>query len=63
MARATPAVHLGKCEHVHGAVLQVLLALRPEVVCAPADQMLAAVLASMNRSTTITQPLLHEAMP
>jgi hypothetical protein len=40
----TPAVHLGKCEHVHGAVLQVLLALRPKVTVLPADDVLAGVL-------------------
>ena len=42
--QAAPAVHLGKCEHVHGAVLQVLLALRPKLVAAPADAWLAGVL-------------------
>ncbi len=39
-----PAVHLGKCEHVHGAVLQVLLALRPRVAAPPTDPHLAGVL-------------------
>ena len=42
--QAAPAVHLGKCEHVHGAVLQVLLAWRPRVTVAPADPWLAALL-------------------
>jgi hypothetical protein len=42
--QARPAVHLGKCQHLHGAVLQVLLALRPRVVAAPADPLLTAVL-------------------
>ena len=42
--QAAPAVHLGKCEHVHGAVLQVLLALRPRLAAPPADTWLAAVL-------------------
>jgi hypothetical protein len=37
----SPAVHLGKCEHVHAAVLQVLLALAPRVVAPPADPWLA----------------------
>jgi hypothetical protein len=41
-----PSVHLGKCEHVHGAVLQVLLAVRPKLVAAPADPLLAGVLAA-----------------
>jgi hypothetical protein len=39
------AVHLGKCEHLHGAVLQVLLALRPRVAAPPPDPPLANVLA------------------
>lgn len=43
--QASPAVHLGKCEHVHGSVLQVLLALRPRVVAPPADPWLAGALA------------------
>ncbi len=38
----SPAVHLGKCDHVHAAVLQVLLALAPRVVAPPADPWLAA---------------------
>jgi hypothetical protein len=42
---AAPAVHLGKCEHLHGAVLQVLLARRPKLVAPPADPLLAGVLA------------------
>jgi hypothetical protein len=33
----SPAVQLGKCEHVHAAVLQVLLARRPRVLSSPAD--------------------------
>ncbi len=43
-SHAAPAVHLGKCEHVHAAVLQVLLALKPRVVAPPPDALLAAVL-------------------
>lgn len=39
-----PAVHLGKCEQVHAAVLQVLLALAPKVVAPPADPWLARAL-------------------
>ena len=42
--QAAPAVHLGKCEHVHGAVLQVLLALKPSLCAPPVDRWLAAVL-------------------
>jgi hypothetical protein len=45
LQQAAPAVHLGKCEHLHGAVLQVLLALRPKLTAAPADPLLASVLA------------------
>lgn len=44
-AHAAPAVHLGKCEQVHAAVLQVLLALRPRVVAPPPHARLAAALA------------------
>lgn len=40
-----PAVHLGKCEHLHAAALQVLLALKPVLKAAPADPWLAAALA------------------
>jgi hypothetical protein len=40
-----PAVHLGKCDHLHGAVLQVLLALRPKVAVPPVDPLLASALA------------------
>jgi hypothetical protein len=43
--RNAPAVHLGKCDQVHAAVLQVLLALKPRVAAAPADPWLAAALA------------------
>lgn len=42
--QARPAVHLGKCQHVHAAVLQVLLALRPHVTAAPSDPRLRHVL-------------------
>jgi hypothetical protein len=45
LLQPTPAVHLGKCEHLHGAVLQVLLALRPRVAAPPADPLLSKVLA------------------
>jgi hypothetical protein len=37
-----PAVHLGKCEQVHAAVLQVLMALNPRISAPPADPWLAA---------------------
>lgn len=45
-AQKQPAVHLGRCEQVHAAALQVLLALRPRVVAAPAERWLAAALAA-----------------
>jgi hypothetical protein len=44
MQHKAPAVHLGQVGHVHGAVLQVLLALRPRLVAPPADALLAGVL-------------------
>jgi hypothetical protein len=44
LQQPAPAVNLGKCEHLHGAVLQVLLALRPRITAPPADARLAAVL-------------------
>jgi hypothetical protein len=40
----SPAVHLAKVEHVHAAVLQVLMALKPRVVAWPADPWLAGAL-------------------
>jgi len=39
-----PAVHLGRCEHVHAAVLQVLLACGPRLTALPPDPFLAALL-------------------
>lgn len=39
-----PAVHLGKCEQVHAAVLQVLLALQPRISAPPSERWLAAAL-------------------
>jgi hypothetical protein len=45
-AQPAPAVHLGKCDQVHAAVLQTLLALKPRIVAAPADATLAAVLSA-----------------
>jgi hypothetical protein len=44
LRQAKPAVHLGRCEHVHASVLQVLLALRPKVVAPPVDPRLAGAL-------------------
>jgi hypothetical protein len=41
-----PAVHLGRCEHLHGAALQVLLALQPRIVAPASDPWLAAALAT-----------------
>jgi hypothetical protein len=42
--QSAPAVHLGKCEHLHAAVLQVLLVLRPRITAPAPDALLAAVL-------------------
>ncbi|MCD0416489.1 hypothetical protein LOC51_04610 [Rubrivivax sp. JA1024] len=42
--RKAPAVHLGDCEHLHAAVLQVLLALRPAVKVPPRERWLAMAL-------------------
>jgi hypothetical protein len=44
LRQAAPAVHLGKCEHVHATVLQVLLALRPRLAAPPPDPWLAGAL-------------------
>ncbi|KPF44359.1 hypothetical protein IP87_13715 [beta proteobacterium AAP121] len=44
-AQRRPAVHLGRCESVHAAVLQVLLALRPRLAAPPADPWLSLALA------------------
>ncbi|WP_348753812.1 hypothetical protein [uncultured Aquincola sp.] len=43
-AQKAPAVHLGKCEHLHAAVLQTLMALAPQVVAPPPDPWLRAAL-------------------
>ena len=43
--QSRPAVHLARCEHLHAAALQVLLALRPKIVAAPTDRWLAQALA------------------
>jgi hypothetical protein len=57
LRQPAPAVHLGRCEHLHGAVLQVLLALRPRVTTPPADARLAAVLGCGQRGTDGAQVL------
>jgi hypothetical protein len=45
-SQARPAVHLGKCEHLHSAALQVLLALRPRIVAPPVHSALISALVS-----------------
>ncbi len=55
-ARPEPAVHLGKCEHVHGATLQVLLAVKPKLVALPKDPWLASVLAEASHAAAADQP-------
>jgi hypothetical protein len=47
--QAVPAVDLGACEQVHGAALQVLLALQPRMTVPPADPLLSSVLAHLYR--------------
>jgi hypothetical protein len=44
-AAPAPAVDLSACAHAHTAVLQVLLALRPALAAAPADEFLARLCA------------------
>jgi hypothetical protein len=36
-SQSSPAVNMGKCDQVHAAALQVLLALRPRLLSPPAD--------------------------
>ena len=43
-AQASPAVQLAKCDAVHAAVLQVLMALQPRLLSLPADPWLASAL-------------------
>lgn len=43
--QARPAVNLSKCVHLHAAVLQVLLMVRPKVVGAVNDPLLSQALA------------------
>lgn len=43
-AQLRPSVHLGKCEDVHAAVLQVLMALRPRLAAPPPGRWLAEAL-------------------
>jgi len=40
----SPAVNVRKCQHLHAAVLQVLLALQPRIQGEIADPLLAAAL-------------------
>ncbi len=44
--QAKPAVNLSKCRHMHAAVLQVLLALKPALVGEVSDPWLHAALCS-----------------
>jgi hypothetical protein len=44
LSQASPQLHLAHAEHVHAAVLQVLLAFRPPVVAAPNDPWLVQAL-------------------
>jgi hypothetical protein len=40
----TPAIDLGRCEHLHAAVLQTLLASRARIAAPPPDKLLARLL-------------------
>jgi len=44
----TPAVNLSACEHVHAAVLQTLLALKPALAGAPGNPYLKQVLSGLS---------------
>lgn len=46
-ATASPRVDLAGCTHMHAAVLQTLLAMRPAVVAAPAVPFLAQFLGGL----------------
>ncbi|NYG32978.1 hypothetical protein HZU83_06065 [Sphaerotilus montanus] len=45
-SRPGSAVNVTRCQQMHAAVLQVLLALRPRIIGQPADPWLQAVLAA-----------------
>ena len=51
-----PAVHLGHCQSLHTAVLQVLLAARPTVKVPPAEPRLASLLAGLPQTPTRSNP-------
>jgi anti-anti-sigma regulatory factor len=46
-ASDAPSVDLSACEHLHAAAIQVLLALRPRLISAPADAWLRAALCTL----------------
>lgn len=46
-ATESPRVDLANCSHMHTAVLQALLALRPHMVAAPASPFLAQFVAGL----------------
>lgn len=55
--RGQPAVNLSDCEHVHAAVLQTLLALKPALVGTPANAYLKEVLsAALCPTPTLSAP-------
>lgn len=45
--RKTPRVNLKACDHLHTAVLQILLAVRPKLTAPPDDPFLAAWVAPL----------------
>ena len=52
----TPQVDLSSCEHMHAAVLQTLLALRPPITAMPSDAILCRLLRA-------ARPALQEHAP
>ncbi|MGN7611812.1 hypothetical protein ACQZV8_06975 [Magnetococcales bacterium HHB-1] len=61
------ALNLGQCEHIHTAILQILMALRPRVVMAPKNAFLSQpVFAEMfwpdlNGETSISDDIVQES--
>lgn len=47
-----PAVDLSDCTHLHAALLQLLLALRPGLVAAPPDPFIRKILAGLPPAIT-----------
>ncbi|MFG6460943.1 hypothetical protein ACG04Q_05115 [Roseateles sp. DXS20W] len=52
--QARPQVHLGRCESLHTALLQTLLALSPRIKAPPADPWLCRALGLATPSTPVS---------